>query len=95
MSRYQPQPIDTSVINLSPDILQLTEQLAENTHNHWAQQRLQEGWQYGPERDDTDKTHPCLIPYAQLPESEKAYDRNTAMETLKAMLALGYKIVKG
>ncbi|NOS89974.1 MAG: Ryanodine receptor Ryr [Methylococcaceae bacterium] len=95
MSRYQPQPIDTSAINLSPDILQLTEQLAENTHNHWAQQRLQEGWQYGPERDDTDKTHPCLIPYAQLPESEKAYDRNTAMETLKAMLALGYKIVKG
>lgn len=95
MSRYQPQPIDTSAINLSPDILQLTEQLAENTHNHWAQQRLQEGWQYGLERDDTDKTHPCLIPYAQLPESEKAYDRNTAMETLKAMLALGYKIVKG
>lgn len=95
MSRYQPQPIDTSAINLSPDILQLTEQLAENTHNHWAQQRLQEGWQYGPQRDDTDKTHPCLIPYAQLPESEKAYDRNTAMETLKAMLALGYKIVKG
>ncbi|MCX7097039.1 MAG: RyR domain-containing protein [Methylococcales bacterium] len=94
MSAYLPQPIDTSAVSLSPDILQLTEQLAENAHNQWAQQRLQSGWRYGVTRDDAHKTHPCLISYDQLPESEKDYDRNTAMESLKAIVALGYRIIK-
>ena len=33
-----------------------------------------------------------VIPYDRLPEAEKAYDRNTASETLKAILSLGYRI---
>ena len=70
----------------------MTEKLAESTHDHWAAQRLAEGWTYGEQRDDAAKTHPCLIPYKDLPESEKQYDRTTAMETLKAILALGYEI---
>lgn len=92
MNSYQPNPIDTSNITLSPEILALTEQLAENTHEIWAQQRLADGWRLGETRDDANKCHPCLIPYAQLPESEKVYDRQTAMETLKAIIALGYQI---
>lgn len=91
---YEPKPIDTTGITLSPDILALTERLAENTHEVWAQTRLAQGWTYGPARDDANKKHPCLIPYADLPESEKLHDRNTAMEALKAILALGYTISK-
>ena len=92
---YIPRPIDTSGIVLTKDILDLTELLAENTHDTWAVQRLREGWCYGPKRDDARKEHPCLIPYKELPESEKEYDRNTAMETIKAIIALGYRIEEG
>jgi hypothetical protein len=89
---YMPRPIDTSAVKL-PDFLEaLTERLAENAHDHWAQQRMADGWIWGPQRDDKHKKHPCLVPYGQLPESEKVYDRQSSMETLKAILAAGYRI---
>lgn len=91
---YKPSPIDTSRVELSPEILQLTEKLAENSHDIWAAQRIQDGWTYGTTRDDTKKQHPCLVPYADLPDSEKQYDRNSAIATLKAIVALGYRIEK-
>jgi ryanodine receptor 2 len=84
--------IDTSRVTLSDNILDLTERLARNAHAIWARQRLIDGWQYGPRRDDARKEHPCLVAYDQLPDSEKQYDRNAAMETLKAIMALGYRI---
>ena len=89
---YEPQPIDTSSVSLTPEVLDLRELLAENAHDHWALQRMADGWTYGPQRDDDQKRHPCLVPYEELPESEKEYDRNAAIETLKAILALGYRI---
>lgn len=89
---YAPQPIDTSHIRLPDSISELIELLAKNVHETWAQNRMKEGWTYGSERDDLCKTHPCLVPYEELPESEKEYDRNTARETLKAIIALGYRI---
>ena len=92
MNDYQPKPIDTSGVELDAEIRQLCEQLAENAHDVWARQRLQDGWTYGPQRDDQTKQHPCLLSYAELPESEKDYDRQTAMQTLKAVAALGYRI---
>lgn len=91
---YTPRPIDTSLVELTPELLQLTELLAENTHDQWAVGRIKEGYVYGPVRDDVQKHHPCLVPYDQLPESEKTYDRVTAMETIKVLLALGYTIEK-
>jgi hypothetical protein len=91
---YEPKPIDTSKVRLSKEILELTEQLAENAHEVWAQRRIAEGWRYGPRRDERKKEHPSLVPYKDLPEEEKDYDRSTAMETLRAMLALGYEIEK-
>ena len=72
----------------------MTEALAKNTHEVWAQERMAQGWRFGPERNDQRKEHPSLIPYEQLPEKEKVYDRNTAMETVRAVLALGYRIAK-
>lgn len=90
---YQPRPIPTADIVLPASLLDLTQRLAENTHEVWAKRRLAEGWTFRPHRDDAAKVHPCLVPYAELPESEKDYDRGTAMETLKAILSLGYRIV--
>lgn len=92
MSHYVPRPLDTSLIRLPDSLAGLLERLAENTHEVWAAQRMSEGWTYGPERNDATKQHPSLIPYQQLSESEKAYDRNTAAETIKVLLALGYRI---
>jgi hypothetical protein len=92
---YKPKPIDTSNTILHEGLVNLREKLAENAHDNWALQRMAEGWTYGPRRDDNLKTNPDLVPYADLPESEKEFDRRLAMETLKAILALGYRIEKG
>jgi hypothetical protein len=91
---YEPKPIDTSKVSLPDDLSELTERLAENAHDHWAAQRMAEGWTYGPARHDAKKTSPDLVPYAQLQESEKEYDRTAAVETLKAVIALGYCITR-
>ena len=89
---YNPKPIDTSDITLPNELLALTEKIAENVHNVWAVGRLQQGWTYGPVRNDEAKETPCLVPYNELPESEKEYDRNTALETVKLIIKMGYSI---
>jgi hypothetical protein len=91
---YKPEPVETSGVTLPDELIELTELLAENAHDHWALQRMAEGWTYGPQRDDNAKKHPDLVPYSELPDSEKEYDRKSAMETLKAILSLGFKIGK-
>lgn len=91
---YTPQPISTDDVKLSDDIIKLSEQIAENVHEVWAASRLAEGWTYGAERNDSLKQHPCLVPYNELPEIEKEYDRNTAMQTLKLIKKLGFDIIK-
>lgn len=89
---YEPKPIDTTDITLTESLLELTERIASNVHDVWARQRLSEGWRYGKTRNDSKKTTPCLVAYDALPETEKEYDRNTAMETLKVIIKLGYRI---
>ncbi len=91
---YKPGPIDTAAVELPKEVLDLTELLAKNAHDIWARERLAEGWHYGPQRNDGTKEHPCLVPYEELPDSEKEYDRKAAMQTLKAIVALGYRIEK-
>jgi len=89
-----PQTLDTNRKELPADILELTELLACHIHDVWAQQRLAEGWKYGRMRNDERKEHPCLVPYEDLPENEKEYDRNTAMETIRFLLGQGYEIIR-
>ena len=91
---YTPKPIDTKNVELPEELLALTEKIAENVHDNWSAGRISEGWTYGEVRDDKKKTTPCLVPYSELSESEKEYDRNTAIETLKLIQKLGYKISK-
>ena len=89
---YEPKPIDTSDVVLPEELLKLMERIAENVHDVFVKSRIEEGWAYGELRDDIKKTNPTLVPYDELPESEKEYDRNTALETLKLIVKLGYEI---
>ena len=93
-TNYIPQPLDTSDIQLPKELSELVEQMAKNVHEVWAQTRISQGWTYGAERNDTLKQHPCLVPYEDLPEEERVYDRNTAISTLKLIIKLGFKIEK-
>lgn len=91
---YVPQPMDTSDVQLPQELNELVEKMARNVHEVWAQSRISQGWTYGPERSDALKHHPCLVPYEDLPEVEKAYDRDTALGTLKLICRLGFTITK-
>lgn len=93
-NNYIPQPIDTSEISLPEEMEQLVELVAKNVHEVWAQSRINQGWVYGPVRSDELKTHPCLVPYEDLSEVEKQYDRDTAMGTLKLIKKMGFMITK-
>lgn len=92
MNKYIPKPIDTSHIVIPSYIEELIEKLSENTHEVWSRQRMKDGWTYGKTRNDISLRHPGLVPYNELSESEKVYDRNTVRETIKCILALGYQI---
>lgn len=91
---YIPNPIDTSDVELPEEVIKLGEELAANVHEVWAKNRIDQGWTYGETRDDNLKQTPCLVPYEDLPDEEKVFDRNTSAETLKAIIKLGYKIVR-
>ena len=91
---YTPQPIDTSDVRLPEELDALVEEMAKNVHEVWAQSRMEQGWTYGQQRSDTLKQHPCLVPYDELPEEEKEYDRSTALGTLKLIQKLGFSIQK-
>ena len=90
--KYIPHPVNTVDIFLPTEIDGYIETIARNVHEVWAAERIAEGWTVGKERDDTKKTHPCLIPYEELPEFEKDYDRNTCRETIKMLLKLGFTL---
>lgn len=92
--KYVPAPKDVSGVELPEELKPLTEMLAKNTHDVWAQTRITQGWRFGESRDDAKKLHPCLVPYEALPEEEKVFDRDTALETVKLILSLGFKIEK-
>lgn len=91
---YVPKPENTEDIYLSPELARLAEKLAANAHDVWSKKRIEDGWIYGPKRDDENKMHPCLVPYEMLPEKEKDYDRKLCEENLKLILKYGFKIKK-
>lgn len=93
-NKYNPNPVDTSDVILPEELLALTEKIAENVHDVWAVGRIAEGWTYGSIKDLEKKTTPQMVAYDELPEGEKEYDRNAALETLKLIVKLGYEIKK-
>lgn len=91
---YIPQPIDTKDVVLPQELIPLVEEIAKNVHEVWSKGRMDDGWRYGEKRDDAEKLHPCLVPYEELTEIEKVFDRKTSQETLKLIIKLGFRIVK-
>ena len=91
---YIPKPIKTEDVQLSDELQSLSEVLAKHVHEVWAQGRIEQGWKFGTTRDDKLKQTPCLVPFEELTEEEKDYDRNTSQETLRLILKLGYRIEK-
>ncbi len=89
---YRPEPMDTSDVVVPQELMELVEEMSRNVHEVWSKNRMDQGWTWGPQRDDKLKTHPDLVPYDELTEVEKDYDRDTSMETLKLILKLGFKI---
>lgn len=94
MKEYTPKPVDISDVELDSTLMELVEVMAKNVHDVWAETRIKDGWRYGETRNDERMEHPCLIPYEELPDSEREYDRNTAIGTLKLIHKLGFKITK-
>ena len=90
--KYTPQPIDTADVELPEELKELVEEMSKNVHEVWAETRIKQGWKYGEQRNDELKTHPCLIPYEEMSDEAKEYDRNTSIGTLKLILKLGFKI---
>ncbi len=93
-TNYIPKPENLDGVQLSDELNGLVEAMAKNVHDVWAQSRMEQGWTYGLERNDQLKHHPCLVAYEDLPDVEKAYDRDTAVGTLKLIQKLGFKITK-
>jgi len=91
---YIPEPIETKDVELSDDLKSLSEDLAKHVHEVWAKGRITQGWTLGPVRNDELKQTPCLVPYEELTEEERDYDRNTSQETLRFLIKQGYRIVK-
>lgn len=91
---YIPSPAEVSGVQLPEQLNELAEAIAKNVHEVWSANRMADGWTYGPVRDDAKKETPCLVPYEDLPEEEKAYDRETAFGTLKYIVSLGFEITK-
>ena len=91
---YVPHLIDLTDVELGEDLIELREAIAEHAHNVWAAERQSQGWTYGPQRDDEKKQTPCMVPYSKLPESEKTFDRDMAMNTIKLLKKLGWDLVK-
>ena len=90
---YRPNPLITHQTSIPDFLLPLVERLAANVHDLWADKRMAEGWTYGPEKNVVLKQTPFLVPYDELPETEKETDRLMVRETVKAMLTLGYRVV--
>lgn len=91
-AEYIPSPVDTSDVNLPEELLSLSELLSENVHENWAAARMSDGWTFGPEFDEAARKTPNMVPYPELDECEKDYDRRSSMETLKLIMKLGFKI---
>ena len=84
--------LETGIV--SEDIKDILEEVAAEIHNVWMRERIRDGWTWSEASDSTKKTHSSLIPYSELPESEKNYDRRTALVTIKCLMDKGFTIQK-
>lgn len=58
----------------------------------WAKSKIDEGWKYGAKKDEKNKIHPDLIPFFELNEDGRKYNKDSVSDTLKVILALGWRM---
>ncbi len=97
--QYNPHPqVLLEGIELNDELKELGEAIAEFAHDVWAEGKINNGYQFNPETNDDPSngplTHRDLRPYSELTESEKNYDREMSMNTLKLVRYLGYTLDK-
>lgn len=90
---YEPRPVEVTEESFPKELEPLRELLAANAHEVWSKARMEQGWTWGPVRDDALKQHPCLVPYDELPEEEKVHDRNAVAGALAAIRSHGWKLL--
>ncbi|NVN93832.1 MAG: Ryanodine receptor Ryr [Bacteroidetes bacterium] len=91
---YKPLPVILSMQSIPKELYELIEKMAQNVHEEWAEGRIREGWKYGKKRNDIKKENPSLVPYKELSESEKEYDRRTVIASISYLIDNGFEIKK-
>lgn len=92
---YTPAPASLDDVELPKGISELVETMAAHNHDVWAESKIKKGYSFGYVTSDEAMTHCDLIPYEDLTEEKKQYDRDTSLGALKLILSLGYTITKG
>ena len=77
---------------LNNDLNQIVQKFSEHYHDAWASRKLENGWTYGEQWSDMNKTHPRLKPYNMLNDYEKERYKEPVRESLKALLAIGWSV---
>lgn len=95
---YHPLPIDLNDISLSPELLQLTDTIAENAHDVWAVRKKRENPQleYAPLNENGEEQpgyNHYFRPYSELSDKDKQPDIDMALTTIKLLKRLGYRLV--
>uniref|UniRef100_A0A6I8P2E1 Ryanodine receptor 2 n=1 Tax=Ornithorhynchus anatinus TaxID=9258 RepID=A0A6I8P2E1_ORNAN len=89
---FNPQPVDTSNITIPEKLEYFINKYAEHSHDKWSMEKLANGWIYGEIYSDSSKVQPLMKPYKLLSEKEKEIYRWPIKESLKTMLAWGWRI---
>ncbi|XP_074229378.1 ryanodine receptor 2 isoform X6 [Camelus bactrianus] len=89
---FNPQPVDTSNITIPEKLEYFISKYAEHSHDKWSMDKLANGWIYGEIYSDSSKVQPLMKPYKLLSEKEKEIYRWPIKESLKTMLAWGWRI---
>ncbi|NXC32298.1 RYR2 protein, partial [Campylorhamphus procurvoides] len=89
---FNPQPVDTSNITIPEKLEYFINKYAEHAHDKWSMEKFANGWTYGETFSESAKVQPLMKQYKLLSEKEKEIYRWPIKESLKTMLAWGWRI---
>uniref|UniRef100_A0A8C3LC58 Ryanodine receptor 2 n=1 Tax=Chrysolophus pictus TaxID=9089 RepID=A0A8C3LC58_CHRPC len=89
---FNPQPVDTSNITIPEKLEYFINKYAEHSHDKWSMEKFANGWTYGETYSESAKVQPLMKQYKLLSEKEKEIYRWPIKESLKTMLAWGWRI---
>ncbi|HJF66153.1 MAG TPA: hypothetical protein K8U77_08595 [Slackia equolifaciens] len=84
-------PASKRIVEFTPEE---TEYLARLEHERWMEERRAHGWTWGERRDDERRLHPDMVPYNELPEAEKDYDRDAVRGILGILESMGLAVCR-